>query len=257
MKLKVAVCQVDMEWAHAARNLERLEPVVAAAQADIVLLPEMFATGFNPSPSVVAEPVDGPVVTAMRRWAAQYGKAVVGSVVIREGDTFRNRMYFVEPSGTTHGYDKRHLFRPGGEGRDYTPGDRRVVVSYMGWRFLLAVCYDLRFPVWMRNRNDYDAILCCASWADSRRDVWRTLIRARAIENQCYMAAVNRVGCDPDADYSGDSALVDFRGVTLADAGASERTEVAGFDLDALAAFRERFPAWRDADDFVLTGIPD
>lgn len=252
MEIKVAICQVDMEWENTARNLARLEPIVAVAAADVVVLPEMFATGFKLRPAVVAEPADGPVVTAMKRWASVYDKAVVGSVVITEDGEFRNRMFFVKPSGETVWYDKRHLFRPGGEARDYTPGDRRVVVEWRGFRFLLLVCYDLRFPVWSRSRGDYDAILCSASWADDRREVWRTLLRARAIENQCYMAAVNRVGTDPDAAYAGDSALVDFAGRTLADAGDAERTMVASFDTDALAAYKERFPAWMDADDFTL-----
>lgn len=252
MKLKTALCQVDMEWERTAGNLARLEAIVAAPDADVVVLPEMFATGFKLRPSVVAEPTDGLVATTMRRWAERYDRAVAGSVVIAEGGEYRNRMFFVEPSGTTRWYDKRHLFRPGGEARDYTPGDRRVVVEFKGWRLLLLVCYDLRFPVWSRNRGDYDAILCCASWADDRREAWRTLIRARAIENQCYMAAVNRVGTDPDGAYAGDSALIDFAGATIADAGKAERTIVAEFDSETLAAYRQRFPAWMDADAFEL-----
>lgn len=139
MKIRVAICQVDMEWENTARNLKRLEPIVAAADADVVVLPEMFATGFKLRPACVAEPADGLVVTTMRRWAAQYGRAVVGSVVVAEQERFRNRMFFVKPSGETAWYDKRHLFRPGGEARDYTPGDRRVIVGYMGFRFLLLV----------------------------------------------------------------------------------------------------------------------
>ena len=233
MKIRVAICQVDMEWENTARNLKRLEPIVAAADADVVVLPEMFATGFKLRPSCVAEPADGLVVTTMRRWAAQYGRAVVGSVVVAEQERFRNRMFFVKPSGETAWY-------------------RRVIVEYMGFRFLLLVCYDLRFPVWSRNRGDYDAILCSASWADDRREVWRTLLRARAIENQCYLAGVNRVGTDPDASYAGDSALIDFAGRTLADAGDRERTLIAEFDSEAQAAFKEKFPAWMDADDFEL-----
>lgn len=252
MNLKVAICQVDMEWENALRNLQRLEPIVAAAAADVVVLPEMFATGFKLRPAVVAEPSDGHVVTAMKHWAVRYGKAIVGSVVIAEQGGFHNRMFFVKPTGEVAWYDKRHLFRPGGEARDYTPGTRRVVVEYMGWRFLLLVCYDLRFPVWSRNRGDYDAILCSASWADDRREVWRTLLRARAIENQCYVAGVNRVGTDPDAHYAGDSALIDFKGATLADAGDGERTLIATFDDAAQSVFKEKFPAWMDADDFEL-----
>lgn len=253
MKIRVAICQVDMEWENTARNLERLEPIVAAADAEVVVLPEMFATGFKLRPSVVAEPMDGLVVRTMLRWAAQYNKAVVGSVVIADGERFRNRMCFVEPSGRLTYYDKRHLFRAGGETRDYTPGDRRVVVEYKGFRFLLLVCYDLRFPVWARNRGDYDAILCSASWASDRRDVFRTLLRARAIENQCFVAGVNRVGVDPDAVYVGDSALIDCVGNTIADAGDFEQTLVAEFDTEAREAFMARFPAWMDADDFQFS----
>lgn len=241
-----------MEWEHTARNLERLEPVVAAAEADVVVLPEMFATGFKLRPAVVAEPQDGLVVTTMRRWAATYKKAVVGSAVIVEEGTYRNRMFFVKPSGEIQWYDKRHLFRPGGEGRDYTPGDKRVVVEYMGFRFLLQICYDLRFPVWSRCRGDYDAIVCCAAWPAPRRAAWRTLVRARAIENQCYVAAVNRAGADPGIVYAGDSALVDFRGETTAEAGCGVQTLTATWDREALEAFRARFPAWRDADGFRL-----
>lgn len=252
MKIRVAVCQVDMEWEQTARNLERIEPFVAAADADVVVLPEMFATGFKLRPSRVAEPADGLVATTMRHWAAQYQKAVVGSVVIAENGEYRNRMFFMKPSGDAEWYDKRHLFRPGGEARDYTPGNQRVVVEYKGFRFLLIVCYDVRFPVWSRNRGDYDAILLSASWADDRRLAWRTLMRARAIENQCYLAGVNRVGVDPDDNYVGESALIDFKGETMAEAGDQQQILVAEFDMEALKAYREEFPAWMDADDFKL-----
>jgi len=252
MKMNVAICQVDMEWEHTARNLERLEPIVASADADLVVLPEMFATGFKLRPSVVAEPADGPVVQAMRRWAATYGKAVVGSAVIEEAGAYRNRMFFVKPSGPVEWYDKRHLFRPGGEAREYTPGNRRVIVEYGGWRFLLLVCYDLRFPVWSRCRGDYDAIICCASWDNLRRDAWCALLRARAIENQCYVIGVNRVGTDPDAVYIGDSMVVDYLGRTVANAGSGEWTMTVRIDDESQRAFREAFPTWMDADDFEI-----
>ena len=241
-----------MEWEQTARNLERLEPVVAAADADVVVLPEMFATGFKLAPARVAEPADGPTVRAMRRWAREYGRAVAGSVAVAEDGTYRNRLFFVRPSGETTCYDKRHLFRPGCEGRDYTPGAQRAVAEYGGCRFLLQICYDLRFPVWSRCRDDYDAIIYCASWAEARRDAWRALLRARAIENQCYVFGVNRVGDDPDAHYAGDSAALDFMGRTLAEADDRERTLVVEMDLGARAAFRERFPAWADADAFRI-----
>lgn len=252
MNLRVSLCQTDVEWERPAHNLTLLEPFVAAAEGDLVVLPEMFATGFSLDPAGSAEPAGGAIFTALRRWAAQYGKAVAGSVAVAEEDRFFNRMYFVKPDGTYAQYDKRHLFSPGGEALHYTSGDRRVVVEFGGFRFLLLVCYDLRFPVWSRCRSDYDAILCCASWPASRRDVWRTLLRARAIENQCYVAGVNRVGSDPAAHYAGDSALVDFSGRTLSGAGNGEQTLTARLDRDALDAFREKFPAWRDADDFRI-----
>ncbi len=253
--IDVAFCQVDMEWERTEQNLRRIEPVVASVAADIVVLPEMFATGFKLRPDIVAEHGDGLVVTTMKRWAREYDKAIVGSVVIAEDGKFRNRMFFIKPSGEYTIYDKRHLFRPGGEGRFYTPGDRRVIVEYKGWRFLLLICYDLRFPVWSRNRGDYDAILCSASWADDRREVWRTLLRARAIENQCYMAGVNRIGRDPEFNYAGDSALIDFCGRTLFDAGNAAGVCAARFDMEALEEYRRTFPVWQDADDFTLAEI--
>ncbi len=255
MKLNVAICQVDMEWEETEHNLSRIEKVVAEAAADVVVLPEMFATGFKLRPSVVAETMDGPVVTAMRRWAREYDKAVVGSVVILEDGIYRNRMLFVEPSGKMTQYDKHHLFRPGGEGRDYTPGNRRVVVEYKGFRFLMQVCYDLRFPVFSRNRGDYDAIIYCASWDNKRRDAWCALLRARAIENQSYVIGVNRVGTDPDAVYIGDSKAIDYLGRTMADAESGEWTMVVTLDLEEQRAFRQSFPAWMDADDFELKNL--
>lgn len=280
-ELKVALCQTDAVWERPAGTLSRLEGLVAeaAAEADLVVLPELFATGFSTRPASFAERAAGeedgrsagaaatqttagiggepakeqaPVLAAMRRWAARWECAVTGSVAVAAADGFRNRMYFVRPSGEVSWYDKRHLFRPGGEADNYRPGHRRVVVEYAGWRLLLLVCYDLRFPVWSRCRDDYDAIVCCAAWPASRRGVWRTLLRARAIENQCYVVAANRAGSDPGLPYSGDSALVDFRGEPLAEAGAGECILRATFDRAAREAFREKFPAWRDADDFTL-----
>lgn len=250
--LNVAICQVDMEWEKTSYNLQRIEPMIAQTEADIVVLPEMFATGFKTKPSRVAQPHDGEVASTMLHWAQKYQKAIVGSVVIEEGNQYRNRMFFMTPEGQITWYDKHHLFRPGGEARDYTPGDKRVIVEYRGVRFLLLICYDLRFPVWSRNRGDYDAIICSASWADDKRDAWRILMRARAIENQCYMMAVNRVGKDPDGNYEGDSAMISFEGKTILDAGNQEKTLVAALDMEAQAAFREKFPAWMDADDFTL-----
>ena len=239
-------------WAQPARNLARAGDLVASSGADVALLPEMFATGFCTDPAAVAEPARrrcdpsapcaaGRTVRLRRRRQRRRGRA----------GGFPQPHVFRRAFGTTTHYDKRHLFSPGGEARGYLPGGRAASWSLPG-RALSAARLDL-LPVWSRCRGDYDAILCCASWPASRRDAWRTTcLGARAIENQCFVAAANRVGCDPAAHYAGDSALVDFRGRTLAEAGAEACTLTGAFDPAAAGEFREAFPAGRDADEFVL-----
>lgn len=203
MELRIALCQCDIAWEQPARNLARLEPMVAAAEADVVLLPELFATGFTLDPAGVADGAGGAVVTALRRWAARYGKAVAGSVAVAENGRFYNRMYFVKPSANLSAMINAICSHPAAKRASTRPATAVRWSNTGGVRFLLLVCYDLRFPVWSRCRGDYDAILCCASWPAPRREVWRTLLRARAIENQCYAAGVNRVGDDPAARYAG------------------------------------------------------
>lgn len=254
MELKVALCQTAMEWERPQVNLRRIERMLGGTDADLVVLPEMFATGFVTDPRRVAQPMSGEIVSWMREYARREGRALAGSLIVGERGRYFNRLLFAAPSGELTCYDKRHLFSIGGEGAAFTPGDARVVVEYGGFRLLLLICYDLRFPVWSRCRGDYDAILCVASWPESRREVWRTLLRARAIENQAYVLGVNRTGCDPATRYSGDSVAVGFRGETLAEAGDGECVLHAVLDHERLELFRERFPAWRDADAFLLEG---
>ncbi len=252
MKLRIAICQYDMEWMSPARNLERVEPMVASAEADVVVLPEMFATGFVTDNALAAQPMTGSIVEAMSSWAVRYGKAVVGSASITQAGATYNRMLFATPDGRVDHYDKRHLFSIGGEGKLFTAGDVRKVVEWRGVRFLLLVCYDLRFPVWSRSRNDYDAIICSASWPASRQSVWRTLLAARAIENQAYAIGVNRTGTDPAASYCGGSQIIDFKGRSIVNADDAECVVTTEIDTDALQQFRAKFPAWRDADEFEL-----
>lgn len=249
--MKVALCQFSMEWEAVARNLRRAEALVAQAGADLIVLPEMFATGFVTEPQRAALSEDD-VVEWMRRTAHRHAAALAGSAVVRCGDRFANRFFFVRPTGEAECYDKRHLFSIGGEGAHFVAGRRRTVIEYGGLRFLPLVCYDLRFPVWSRCRGDYDAILCVASWPAPRREAWRTLLRARAIENACYVVGVNRTGDDPWNRYAGDSAVVDFKGRPLCEADASEGVVAAELDGEALGRFRSEFPVWRDADDFAL-----
>ena len=182
------------------------------------------------------------------------GAAIAGSIATEEEGVFYNRFYFVTPEGDYAQYDKHHLFTYGGEHNHYHAGQERVVVEYMGVRILLAICYDLRFPVWSRNRKDYDMAIYVASWPTPRVEAWKALLHARAIENQCYVVGVNRVGKDPYCQYSGHSAIIDPYGKTLAECNEDKECLLtAQIDMDTLKAFREKFPVLEDADDFVLT----
>ena len=178
---------------------------------------------------------------------------MAGSVSIKENGKFYNRFYFVYPDGTYCSYDKRHLFTYGGEHKTFTAGKERVIVTYQGVRILLQICYDLRFPVWSRNRKDYDMVIYVASWPTPRVEVWSALLRARALENQCYVAGVNRVGEDPSCQYSGGTALIDPYGHTLGACKDGEEGEVtADIDMEELERFRQKFPVLDDADAFEL-----
>lgn len=191
----------------------------------------------------------------MRRTAAIRQCAICGSLAALAADgTLRNRFYFVKPDGEFDYYDKRHLFTYGGENKHYAPGERRVVVGYKGIRFLLLTCYDLRFPVWARNRGDYDAIIITANWPESRQYVWDALTKARAIENQCYVIAANRTGCDPNCRYTGGSVIIDAKGHTVTQAkGQAAQTITADIDIEALHTFRCKFPVLDDRDEYTIT----
>lgn len=215
-----------------------------AGRVDLIVLPEMFTTGFCFDPSHAEGVIDDGAETVawMRRMAERYDAAVTGSVAVVDGERYFNRMYFVRPDGGVEHYDKRHLFAMGGEADHYTAGRRRVVVEWRGVRILLQVCYDLRFPVFARSRGDYDMIVYAANWPTPRIAVWDTLLRARAIENQCYVAGVNRVGSDPWCSYCGHTALIDPYGRDTAVCPEEETVVIGGIDMDFLRAFRKKFP---------------
>ncbi len=255
--MRLTLLQRDIEWVSPQANLARAEEAIARAQgSDLYVLPEMFATGFNVSADEIAEDArQSPTIGWMRRMADEHGAAIAGSVAVREADgSCRNRFVFARPGGGgIDFYDKRHLFTYGGEPRHYRRGEERVIVGWRGVRFLLHVCYDLRFPVWSRNGrladadSLYDAILYVASWPASRMEVWRTLLRARAIENQCYVCGVNRVGSDPLCAYAGGTTLVDAYG-NARECGDGETALTAELDLPRLRAFRSKFPVLADRD---------
>lgn len=226
--------------------------------SDLLILPEMWSTGFITGDNSLAEDegesmTDGSLAW-MRKTAAELDAAVSGSLAIRTaGGRCVNRMYFAMPDGTLEHYDKRHLFSYGGEDRSFCPGTERKTVEFRGVRFLLQVCYDLRFPVWSRCRGDYDAIVYVANWPASRHPAWETLLRARAIENQCYVAGVNRAGSDSMCRYGGGSIVVDPYGNIIAGCGDGQAAASAEIDPLRTKLFREKFPALGDADKFEIS----
>ncbi|MGV8826683.1 MAG: amidohydrolase [Breznakibacter sp.] len=251
--MRVALVQFDIVWQDSAANLTALDGLLPAG-CDLIVLPEMFHCGFSMNVDEVAQHEGGEVLTWMKQSAARLNCCLAGSVAVRgTGGQVLNRLYFVYPNQEVLFYDKRHLFRMAGEHQVYTPGNQRVVVPVGDWRILLQVCYDLRFPVWSRNRNDYDAVVYVANWPVPRRNAWCTLLQARAIENQCYVLGVNRVGEAEGMAFHGDTMVVDPKGLIVAETHPNEQQVlIVDLDLDSLNRFREKFPVWLDADPFEI-----
>lgn len=260
--LRISLVQGATRWHDAPGNRAYYGELVRSLQGptDLVVLPETFLSGFTNETLHNAETMDGEGLRWLRDLARETGSTITGSVVVREGERCVNRLVWMSPDGGHALYDKRHLFRMAREHERYASGSERLIVELNGWRICPQVCYDLRFPVWLRNRYDrvarrfdYDLLIFVANWPSARRHAWRTLLRARAIENLSYCIGVNRVGIDGnDIPYAGDSAALDFLGMPLVELGSQEQTVTVTLDPQTLAAHRERFPAWMDADDFSL-----
>lgn len=261
--LRVSIVQGATHWHDSAANREYYGALVRslAGATDLIVLPETFLSGFTNETLGNAETMDGEGLRWMRALAGEVGAVVTGSLVIREGDRCVNRLVWARPDASFEIYDKRHLFRMAGEHERYAAGEQRLIVELGGWRICPQVCYDLRFPVWLRNgydrdaqRFDYDLLIFVANWPAARRHAWSTLLRARAIENLSYCVGVNRVGLDGNQlAYSGDSAVLDFLGQPLVELGAQQQVVTVTLDPAALIAHRERFPAWMDADSFAIS----
>lgn len=249
--MKVTILQRNIIWARPKENQQRAEKAMIAEQgSDIYVLPEMWSTGFATHPEGIAE-ADGSSLQWMQKMAAQLNAAVCGSIATDIDGNYRNRFYFVYPNGQYKYYDKHHLFTFGGEHKHFTAGNERVIVEFRGVRILLQICYDLRFPTFARNSNDdrYDIAIYVASWPTARIKAWSALLTARAIENQAFIIGVNRVGKDPGNDYCGASVILDAYGDTLAACTLNDDCAVtAELDIEALAAFRIKFPVLNDAD---------
>ena len=256
--LNVLLVQAQLGWKDPARNREHLESLISDAAGsggafDLAVLPETFTTGFLGDSELPDEGMDGPTLEWMRRVAAEQGCALTGSVVIVEDGKRYNRMLFVTADGTVSHYDKRHLFAYGGEHRRYSAGTRRVIVNHLGWRINLQVCYDLRFPAWCRNQDDYDLMLMVANWPTRRVEHWSSLLKARAIENQSWVIGVNRVGEDGNGiPYPGRSVVHDPLGACLADLGESESCRIMALKRSEVERVRSEFPFQADADCFVI-----
>ena len=270
-QLRTTLVQTDLSWLDPVANRQMLEEKFLALQGktDLIVLPEMFTSGFTIEPERMND-TNG-TVAWMQAQAKLLGAAITGSVAcdlsLQDANVsesaaenisdnnkprFVNRMLFVTPQGDFFQYDKVHLFKMADEHKRYQAGNERCVITYKGWRILLTVCYDLRFPVFCRNKNDYDLMLCVANWPSGRAHHWRSLLIARAIENQTYVVGVNRVGKDGNGlDYLGDSLAIDFLGELLVDK-PNEWVKTLVFDQQTLTAYRQRFRAWEDADEFVI-----
>ncbi len=253
--LTLALVQTRMVWQDAQANHAHFAQLLEQAQgADLVILPEMFTTGFSMEAEQLAEPEDGPTRHWMQEQARQLNAVIVGSAIIRTSEgSYRNRLYWMRPDGSFSYYDKRHLFRMAGEHKHYAAGERRVLLELNGWQIRPLICYDLRFPVWSRDPYDTDLLIYIACWPTARRAAWNRLLPARAIENLCYVAAVNRIGEDGNGyPYSGDSQVLNFIGDPLLAAEAAEGVFQLTLTGAELAAYRQRFPAYQDADGFEL-----
>ena len=264
--LNITIVQHDLKWEDKKSNLERFENKIKEHndKMEIVFLPEMFSTGFSMQPSIHAETMEGETVQWMKRVAAEKRIIIAGSLMIKENENFYNRLVWMLPNGESGVYDKRHLFAYAGEDEHYASGNKRLIASVKGWKINLQVCYDLRFPVWARQtvpitENDsdpeYDVLVYVANWPEKRVHAWKTLLQARAIENQCYVVGVNRVGNDANGNhYTGDSMIVDPLGQPLYHAGDKEEIFTYTLMLDHLNQVREKLPFLKDADPFIIAG---
>lgn len=253
--MKVALIQAELFWENPETNRNHFAEMIKsiAEPVDLIVLPEMFTTGFTMNPSAVAEPMDGETVSWMKTIAEKSQSAVCGSVVIKEQDNFYNRLLFVHPTGEIQHYDKRHLFTLAGEDQIYASGRKKLIVEYKGFRICPLVCYDLRFPVFARNSEDYDLVLYVANWAEPRINAWDALLKARAIENMSYAVGVNRVGKDNNGhNYTGHSQVVDYLGNPIVGPSEKEGIFIADLDKQAMLEARQKFGFLNDRDQFTV-----
>jgi omega-amidase len=254
--MKISLVQPDTIWRNKTENLRQLDNLILPLynKTDIVVLPETFNTGFSMNPESQAELPGKETFDWMKKSSEEGNFGLCGSYMVCENNLNYNRFVFVSPGNEVWKYDKRHLFGMAGEDTFFTPGKERVTFMFRDVRISPFICYDLRFPAWSRNRNDTDLIIYSANWPESRKEAWNTLIKARAIENQCFVAGVNRIGTDGNGiRYYGESMLINHLGETIVSAGSEEACSVTGeISMNKLFEFRTKFPFLKDADDFII-----
>lgn len=254
--IKVSIVQTSVLWERPKDNMFSYEKKIESLsdKTDIVIFPEMFASGFTMKVKEKIASEYSYILNWMKSIAAKYGFCVTGTTIYGEEDKYYNRLLFVKPNGDVDSYDKKHLFTMGEENKHFTAGNKKTIIEYKGWKIRPLICYDLRFPVWSRNTKDYDIAIYPANWPDARRDAWMTLLKARAIENQAYVVGVNCVGEDGmGLKYSGDSTVYDAKGKAIC-ACEPYKQEIKTIELDysILVDFRNKFPVLNDADNFKI-----
>jgi omega-amidase len=254
--LNITLLQSDLHWENSEENLAMFSKKISAisGETDLVILPEMFTTGFSMKPERFAEEMNGRTVSWMKEEAIKKNCVITGSIICEDNGKYYNRLVWMRADGTYSFYDKRHLFSMGDENNHYTAGTKKITEEIKGWKICPLVCYDLRFPVWSRNTEMYDVLIYVANWPERRSHPWKTLLLARAIENQCYVAGLNRVGNDGHEIYhSGDSAIINFKGEIISSIPAHEEAaETISLSYEELVEFRKVFPAFKDADRFEI-----
>ncbi len=253
--MKVSIIQPDIAWEDKSGNFAKIEKTLDHIKgSDIVILPEMFNTGFTMNTARMGEPPASETFDWMIHFSEKGHFGLCGSYIVKERSRYFNRWIFVTPEKNSWHYDKRHLFTMGGEEKAFTPGKKRITFKFRGIRILPNVCYDLRFPVWSRNRNDYDLMINSACWPASRSSVWITLLKARSIENQCFVAGANRIGIDGEGiKYCGESMIINPYGEIISSSKRNEESIIsAEISINELSAFRKKFPVLKDADDFTI-----
>jgi omega-amidase len=265
--LTISTIQTNLVWENKLANLKILAEKINTidSKTELVILPEMFTTGFSMQPTLFAEKMDGETIEWMKNLSAQNGIIITGSVIIEADNKFHNRLIWMLPNGQMGSYDKRHLFAFGGEDKFYTAGNKRLIASVKGWKINLQICYDLRFPVWGRqkapsepppigdNTPEYDVLIYIANWPEKRSHAWKTLLCARAIENQCYVVGVNRVGTDGNGIYhSGNTLVIDALGQVLYHMADEEDINTITLSKEKLTEIRNKFPFWKDGDEFFI-----